>query len=159
MKLQSGQEGYSELFAQEVRRFYPLFPFVPAKVRREFTWKGYRFPNEVRVMLDLYGTNQDPREWDAPREFRPERFLTWAGSPFNFIPQGGGDHFTGHRCAGEWLTIELIKSGAEILTTDMAYDVPEQDLSISLSRMPANVKSGFVINNVRRLRVTEGARV
>ncbi|MBD3244078.1 MAG: hypothetical protein GF331_26030 [Chitinivibrionales bacterium] len=31
----------------------------------------------------------------------------------------------------------------------MLYDIPEQDLSVSLSRIPAEPKSRFVIANVR----------
>lgn len=41
-----------------------------------------------RVLLDLYGTNQDRRTWKDPEEFEPERFSQWDASPFNFVPQG-----------------------------------------------------------------------
>jgi fatty-acid peroxygenase len=80
----------------------------------------------------------------------PERFRHWNESSFNFIPQGGGDYDTSHRCAGEWITIELMKTIVRLLTTGMRYDVPEQDLRIALSRMPAIPASGFLINNVMR---------
>src|SRR3546814_15474251 len=46
-------DGYLECFVQEVRRFYPFFPAVMAHVRRDFEWKGYRFPRGRRVVLDL----------------------------------------------------------------------------------------------------------
>ncbi|OJH42451.1 cytochrome [Cystobacter ferrugineus] len=138
-----------EHFVQEVRRSYPFMPFVVARVRRDFTWKGYHFPRGRRVLLDLYGTNHDARLWERPHEFRPERFRTWDGSPFSFIPQGGGDHHTGHRCAGEWSTIALMKVAARMLTRGMRYDVPPQDLRVSLSRIPAEPASRFVIANVR----------
>ena len=64
------------------------------------------------------------------------------------MPQGGGDYDTGHRCAGEWLTIALMKRAVRLLTTGMHYDVPEQDLRIDLSRLPAVPKSRFVIRDV-----------
>lgn len=69
--------------------------------------------------------------------FRPERFSHWEGSAFTFITQGGGDHYSDHRCAGEWITIALMKTAVRLLTTAMRYDVPEQDLRIELSRIPA----------------------
>jgi fatty-acid peroxygenase len=28
---------------QEVRRFYPFFPFVSGRVLTEFAWRGHRF--------------------------------------------------------------------------------------------------------------------
>jgi fatty-acid peroxygenase len=41
--------------------FAPFFPAVAARVRRDFDWKGYRLPRGRRVLLDLYGTDYDPR--------------------------------------------------------------------------------------------------
>lgn len=142
-------EGYDELFSQEVRRFYPFFPSVIARVAQGFEWHGCRFPAGRRVILDLYGTNHDPRAWDSPEEFRPERFLAWNRSPFNFVPQGGGDHSEHHRCPGEWIAIELMKQAAGLLARRLTYDVPEQDLRIDYGRLPALPRSRFVIRNVR----------
>jgi fatty-acid peroxygenase len=138
-----------EFFVQEVRRFYPFFPAVLARARRDLEWNGYRFPRGRRVMLDLYGTNRDPRAWDASEEFRPERFRDWDGSPFNFIPQGGGDHTLNHRCPGEWITIELMKVSCGFLAATVDYDVPDQDLQIDTARLPAIPKSRFMMSNVR----------
>lgn len=148
-RLRAGEDGYVGRFVQEVRRFYPFFPAVAARVRRDFDWKGYRFPRGRRVMLDLYGTNYDARSWDAPEEFRPERFQTWDGSPFNFIPQGPGNHYMNHRCPGEWITLELMKVAVEFLACRLRYDVPEQDLRIDRSRLPAIPQSRFLISKVQ----------
>jgi len=84
-----------DAFVQEVRRFYPFFPFVVARVRADFEWEGLRFRRGTRTLLDIYGTNHDPRVWKDPERFRPERFDGWNGSAFNFIPQGSGDPLTG----------------------------------------------------------------
>lgn len=148
-EIEAGTDGYADLFVQEVRRFYPFFPSIGARVRHDFTWKSYTFPQRRRVILDLYGTNHDARTWDAPEEFRPERFRGWDESPFNFIPQGGGDHNVNHRCPGEWITIDLMRQAVDILTRGFQYDVPEQDLRIDFSRLPALPRSRFVIRNVR----------
>ncbi len=147
-KLQNGSEEYSEWFVQEVRRFYPFFPFAAAIVCQDFDWHGYHFDRGIRVLLDLYGTNHDPQLWSNPEDFAPERFRECNGSRFNLIPQGGGDYYTNHRCPGEWITIELMKVTLNFLTQSLQYDVPEQNLEISLSKMPTTPKSGFVINNI-----------
>lgn len=76
------------------------------------------------------------------------RAAHWSGSPFDFVPQGGGDHYSGHRCAGEWITIELVKVAVRPLVARMDYDVPAQGLRVSLSRMPSMPASGFAIRNV-----------
>jgi fatty-acid peroxygenase len=147
--LENGDEGDLERFVQEVRRFYPMFPAVGGRVRKPFDWRGHHFTEGTWVILDLYGTNHDPRIWTDPGEFRPGRFRDWNGSPFNFIPQGAGGFENGHRCPGERITIELLKSAVRLLAAEVHYDVPDQDLSIDLSRMPARPKSGFVIRNAR----------
>ena len=149
-KLRQGDEQDIEMFVQEVRRYYPFVPLLGARVRNEFDWKNHHFKKNRLVLLDVYGLLHDSRQWEVPGEFRPERFLDWNGSPFNFIPQGGGDFYEGHRCAGEWITIGATKVGLEFLI-QLAYEVPEQDLGFSLSRIPTYPKSGFAIRNVRRL--------
>ncbi len=147
--LQSGADEEIEHFVQEVRRYYPFFPFVAARVKESFAWNGYHFPEGVRTILDLYGTNHDPRIWDEPATFRPERFAEWEDDAFQLIPQGGGDHYHQHRCAGEWITIDLMKEAVRLLTQTMAYEVPQQDLRVPLSRIPAVPNSRFVMQNVR----------
>ncbi|WP_200216111.1 cytochrome P450 [Micromonospora coerulea] len=144
-----GDEAATESFVQEVRRYYPFFPAAAARVRRSFDWAGHHFPRGRRVLFDLYGTNHHPELWPGPEQFRPDRFAGWRGDPFSLVPQGGGDHLTGHRCAGEWLTIELLKRAVTNLTSAMSYRVPPQDLTVNLRRMPALPPSGFLIDGVR----------
>jgi fatty-acid peroxygenase len=140
---------YLRWFVQEVRRYYPFFPMVGGRARQEFEWRGRRFTPGSWFLLDIYATNHDPRIWDEPAAFRPERFATWEGRPYGFVPQGGGDHETTHRCAGEWLTISVMERAVRLLTTAMTYDFPLQDLSIDLSRMPAAPASGVRVSRVR----------
>ena len=73
-------------------------------MRKDFEWRGYRFPKGTRVLLDLYGINRDARVWAQPEEVRPERFASWDGGAFNFVTQ---DAASGYRCPGEPLAIVL----------------------------------------------------
>lgn len=149
-KLQSGDEHYAKMFIQEVRRFYPFFPFVAAIVKKDFTWNGYDFEEGTLTLLDLYGTNHDHDLWENPDTFKPGRFSDWKGSPYGFIPQGGGDYWSGHRCAGERVTLEVMAVSLDYLVKRMDYDVPDQDLSFSLVSMPSIPRSKVVLKNVRR---------
>lgn len=141
---------YQKMFVQEVRRFYPFFPFVAARVKQDFTWNGYQFTEGTLTLLDLYGTNHDPKLWEHPNMFYPERFAQWQGSPFSFIPQGGGDYYLGHRCAGEQITIDIMKISIDYLVNKMDYDVPEQDLSFSMEDIPSIPQSKIILKNVKR---------
>lgn len=146
--VRSGNEAEIECVVQEVRRFYPFFPFVGGRVREPFEWRDHRFSEGDWVLLDLFGTNHDRRIWEDPDAFRPERFREWEESPWTLVPQGAGDHHTTHRCPGEWVTIALMNQAATFLTREMAYDMPSQDLTISLSTMPAKPRSGVVLDNI-----------
>lgn len=150
-KLKSVDGKLAQMFVQEVRRFYPFFPFAVAEVKDEFTWNDYTFEEGTLTLLDLYGTNHDPTIWENPDVFKPSRFENWNDSPFSFIPQGGGEHYLGHRCAGEWVTIEVMKVSLDFLVNRMTYDVPEQDLSYSKVSIPSLPNSKVIIRNVRRL--------
>lgn len=148
-KLTDGDPKQLQAFVQEVRRFYPFFPFQGAIVKKDFTWQGYEFEEGTLTILDIYGTNHDPALWEYPEVFNPERFIDWKESPFSFIPQGGGDFLGGHRCAGEWLTIKVMNTCLDYLANRMEYEVPPQDLSYSLNKMPSVPHSEMILKNVR----------
>lgn len=152
-KLMEGNKYYLLMFAQEVRRFYPFGPFLGAKVRNPFKWHDYLFKKDDLVFLDIFGTNHDQKIWDRPNEFKPERFAGRKDNPFDFIPQGGGDANMGTRCPGEELTIELLKISIDFLVRHLDYEVPLQDLSYSLRRIPTLPKSKFIMCNVRKVKL------
>ena len=134
-------------FALEVRRFYPFFPLVAARVRHDFEWEGYRFVEGRRVMLDLYGTDHDPKLWREPDHFEPGRFRHRLPTPFDLIPQGGGEHAITHRCPGEWMTNDLVEEAARLLVQEMRYEVPGESLCLNRS-IPALPANGFVIREL-----------
>jgi fatty-acid peroxygenase len=151
LRVASADQQYLDHFVQEVRRLSPFFPFISGRVRYPFDWRGYTFSKGQWVIFDLYGTNRDPRSWKDPAAFRPERFAEAPPNAFEFVPQGAGDAAATHRCPGEDLTVRLMKTAVQLLLESMLYEVPDQDLSIDLSRFPALPKSGFVIARPRRL--------
>jgi fatty-acid peroxygenase len=148
-RLASGDPAFAEAWAHEVRRYYPFAPFVGGKAPREVEWEGERVPAGAMVLLDLWGQNHDEEVWGDPFAFRPERFLAADGAvreigPFELVPQGGGDPRTGHRCPGEQVTVAVL-SALAVRLARLETEVPEQDLSISLRRIPARPASGVVL--------------
>lgn len=147
-KIQNNKD-YAQMFIQEVRRYYPFFPALAAIVKKDFTWKEFQFKKGTLTMLDVYGTNHDPMIWNNPDLFQPERFQNWQGNPFSFIPQGGGDHYLGHRCAGEWITVDVMKITLDFLVHQITYELPKQDFSYSFVDMPSLPKSKLILQNVQ----------
>ncbi len=148
-RLAGGDALFAEAFAHEVRRFYPFAPFIGGRAPRDIEWDGERIPRNAMVLLDLYGQNHDPQLWEEPYAFRPERFLDREIGAFDLVPQGGGDPRTGHRCPGEQITVALLAALAPRLAR-LPFDVPaDQDLTISLRRIPARPASGVVMRPAR----------
>ncbi|MFC4852773.1 cytochrome P450 [Actinophytocola glycyrrhizae] len=142
-RLLAGDTGFATAFAHELRRFYPFAPFVGGRAARDLTWRGEHIPRHAMVLLDLWGHNHDEELWGDPYTFRPERFMGHDIGPFELVPQGAGDPHSNHRCPGEPSTVSVLRTLAVRLAR-LHHDVPEQDLTISLHRVPARIRSGFV---------------
>jgi fatty-acid peroxygenase len=140
-----------EHFADEVRRYYPFIPIIGGRVLNPFHWRGHDFQKGEWVIFDIYGTNHDPRIWGDPQNFRPDRFRDRSFGPYDLVSHGAGDRNVTHRCPGEWVTVEQMKAITRCLVRDMHYDVPDQNLSIDLSRIPALPRSRFVLAKVTPL--------
>ena len=133
-------------FEHELRRWYPFAPLLAGRLRKPLPWPGGRMRRGDFIVLDIVGTNRDPAIWDDPDEFRPERFLDEAGSVvepgvLDYVPHGGGDTRTGHRCPGEPSAAALLEvtlrrlSAADVQPTSVARAVP-------LLRIPSRAPDG-----------------
>lgn len=143
-RLSDGSDSDIAAFVNEVRRFYPFFPFVAGYATRDRDVNGGRLDTGDWVLLDLYGTNRDARIWEEPDRFVPERFDAAPPHRNHLIPQGGGDHFGGHRCPGEWVTIALVARALRLFR-EGGWEIPDQDFTIDLARIPARPRSGMMI--------------
>ncbi|MFE8009460.1 cytochrome P450 [Streptomyces sp. NPDC057418] len=142
--LAAGDAAYARAFAHEVRRFYPFAPFVGGLAAADLLWDGQGIPAGSMVLLDLYGQNHDSGLWPKPYTFDPGRFVGREPDRDELVPQGGGDPATNHRCPGEDVTLTVLETLVPLLAA-LRYDVPAQDLSIPLRRMPTAPRSGFVM--------------
>lgn len=140
----TGDAQLLESFAHEVRRAYPFVPLLAGRARHDFDFGGEHIRAGTLVLLDVWGTLQQRDLWRAAERFDAHRFEGESPDPWTFIPQGGGDVATGHRCPGERVTIELIKTAARIFSAS-SYEVPPQDLRMAMSRIPTKPASGVVL--------------
>jgi cytochrome P450 len=70
----------------------------------------------------IYLTNRNPKVYEAPKEFRPERFLDKPPETFSWIPFGGGIR----RCIGaSFATLEM-KLILQTMLKELAPEVPER---------------------------------
>src|SRR5690606_40175357 len=123
----------------------PFFPAVAARVKDDFAWRGLPFPAGRRVLLDLYGTNHDPRSWDDPQRFDPDRFLRREPTDFDFVPQGGGRAADNHRCPGEGVAMAVMGIVTDFLATELDYTLAPGSGEIDMRRLPALPRGGLPI--------------
>jgi fatty-acid peroxygenase len=142
--LRTDDPAYVAAFVHEVRRFYPFAPFLGGLAVRDLAWHGQAIPAGTMVLLDVFGYHHDPRYWSEPYRFQPQRFVGREVGPFDLLPQGGGDPLLGHRCPGESSTVALL-SWFCVRLAAMEYELPPQDLTIPLRRIPTRPRSGVVL--------------
>lgn len=128
-------------FIQEMRRYYPFFPMLPAFATKDVEIDGYMIPKDSWVVLDLYGTNHDERSIESPEVFRISRYLGKEkhisyDEEYEMIAQGGGKFEAMHRCAGEWITLHTLRVFSDQLVNKYKFSVPDQDWSIPMNQFP-----------------------
>ena len=138
-------------FIQEMRRYYPFFPMLPAFAIQDVEVDGYLIPKDSWVVLDLYGTNHDDRMIETPEVFRISRYLGKEkhisyDEEYEMIAQGGGEFKTMHRCAGEWITLHTLRVFSDQLVNKYQFSIPEQDWSSPMNQFPTYPKSKALLN-------------
>ncbi|KAL1665083.1 cytochrome P450 [Schizophyllum commune] len=67
---------YIRALIQEIHRFRVVTPHgLPHRATRDLHYKGYLIPEGSMLIANIHGLFNDPELFDAPEEFRPERFL------------------------------------------------------------------------------------
>lgn len=137
------------MFAQEIRRTAPFVPMLPAWADTDIELDEQRVAKGGRVVLDILGTDTDAQEWESPAHFDPERFrgIDDYEALEAFVPQGGADVRTGHRCPGEKLTIAGLAAAVAALS-DPRVRISGRGLEVSRRRMPTKPRSGGRVRSV-----------
>jgi len=140
------------MFAQEVRRLSPFVPMLPGWAIADVELDGQGVQAGGRVVLDLLGTNTDERSWARPQHFDPERFRDVGGeyeALAAFVPHGGADVATGHRCPGEKLAIAGLAAAVAVLS-DPELRILDEGLDVNRRRLPTKPRSGGRVRSASR---------
>jgi cytochrome P450 len=95
-EIDAGGEEYMNAVVNETLRVRPVVPIVVRLLQDELRVGSYTLPAGTRVVPSIYLTNRNPRVYEDPTGFRPERFLEEGPETFSWIPFGGGIR----RCIG-----------------------------------------------------------
>lgn len=129
--------------AQEVRRTAPFVPMLLAWAAAPIEVDGERVEAGDRIVLDILGTNTFEAEWSDATAFAPERFVDVQDFEAieAFVPHGGADVRSGHRCPGEKIAIAGLAAAVAALS-DPRVRILDAGLDVSRRRMPTKPRSG-----------------
>ncbi|KAF9622002.1 hypothetical protein IFM89_029222 [Coptis chinensis] len=98
---------YLHCILNETLRLFPAGPLlVPHSSSEECTIGGYKIPRGTMLLVNAYAIHRDPKLWEEPNSFKPERFTGVQGERegFKFIPFGLGRR----ACPGAGLGVKSV---------------------------------------------------
>ncbi|MGI8726196.1 MAG: cytochrome P450 [Solirubrobacterales bacterium] len=99
-------DSWCDAIVRETLRLRPVLPITARKLNRPVELGGYVFPAGWTLMPCIYLLHRDPGVFEAPGEFRPERFFgPSAPSSRVWLPFGAGPR----HCIGQSLSMMAIK--------------------------------------------------
>ncbi len=136
----------------ESMRYRTIGPFgLPHKASEDAEVGGYLIPAGTQVLGNIYSIHHDPRYWDSPDEFIPERFLPQEDGSMSaaltgpaYLPFG-----TGHRrCPGRrfaettvWLHITRMLHKLRFETPDDSPLSEDEVFGLAISPKPYSLKA------------------
>ena len=116
---------YLKCVLKEVLRLHPPAPLlVPREVMEDCKIQGYMVRCKTKVIVNAWAIGRDPKMWEAPEEFHPERFINspsdFKGKDFQFIPFGMGRRM----CPGMTFSIAIIELALANLVNQFDWKLP-----------------------------------
>ena len=130
-----------QAIVKETLHLYSLAPLsAPHEAMEDCHVCGYYVPKGTRIFVNLWKLHRDPRVWDNPDKFLPERFLTKhanidaSGQHFEFVPFGFGKR----SCPGYTLALQVSHLTLARFLQGFEFMTP--------SNMPIDMTEGLVLS-------------
>ncbi|GMJ14919.1 cytochrome P450, family 706, subfamily A, polypeptide 6 [Hibiscus trionum] len=116
---------YLDAVIKETLRLHPVIPLLlPHMPSKTSIVAGYTIPKHSRVFINAWAMQRDPRFWDDPLRFQPERFLkgnnNHRGNSFQYLPFGSGRRI----CVGLALAEKMVAVLLGALVHSFEWELP-----------------------------------
>ncbi|KAK3428367.1 hypothetical protein EUGRSUZ_F04405 [Eucalyptus grandis] len=116
---------YINAIVKETMRLHPPGAFLaPRYASQDCKVAGYDVPRGTRVIVSAWSIMRDPKYWDEPEKFRPERFVGKAidvkGQNFELLPFGSGRRM----CPGYNFGLKVIPTSLANLIHGFTWRLP-----------------------------------
>ncbi|KDP25562.1 hypothetical protein JCGZ_20718 [Jatropha curcas] len=100
---------YLQSILKETMRLHTTAPLLlPHKAKMDIEICGYTIPKDTKVLVNAWALARDPKYWDDPTEFLPERFMKlgidFRGTCFYYVPFSSGRRI----CPGLGLGVRMM---------------------------------------------------
>ncbi|KAG0562564.1 hypothetical protein KC19_9G156400 [Ceratodon purpureus] len=120
---------YLQAVIKETFRLHPVGPLlVPHESTHDCEVAGYQIPAGTRLYVNTWAIGRNPKAWDRPLEFDPERFMTGPdinidikGQDFRLLPFGSGRR----GCPGIPLGLLIVQWTMATLVHAFDWTLPE----------------------------------
>ncbi|KAL5976003.1 hypothetical protein ACLOJK_020333 [Asimina triloba] len=116
---------YIQAIVKETFRLHPTIPLILRECTDACKINGYDIPAHSQVFISVWTIGRDPKYWDSPLEFRPERFMPSKesdghhrscgidvrGQDFQLVPFGSGRR----GCPGTNLALHVIHTTVALM--------------------------------------------
>lgn len=137
--LQNLKLPYLEAVIKETMRMYPILPLVPRESLDRLVVNGYLIEPKTIVYVNVLAIHRDPKVWENPDEFLPERFLDndiqYKGHDFEYIPFGTGRRI----CPG----INMAVTTLELVISNLLYSF-DWELPPGIKKEDIDTEDGHV---------------
>jgi cytochrome P450 len=129
----------TEHVAKEAMRLYPPAGMLFREATEDTALGGYHIPDGTKLLLPQFTVHTDCRWFDAPDQFRPERFTAERSDErpdFAYFPFGGGPH----QCIGMHFAMMELKHIIPIIAQRVDFELlssPQPEINMELTLQPS----------------------
>ena len=132
-----GELSITDNILREAMRLYPPVHTIPRVATRDVIINGYDIPEGTETHISVRELGRDPRFWDAPNQFQPDRWneATPQSKGYSYIPFGAGPR----TCIGR--RFALLEAKLVLATIGQQYRLePQSELSVDpkMTTQPAD---------------------
>lgn len=129
---------YLHAILKETLRIHPTVPLIVKEASESCVVYGYDIPAKTILFVDLWSMGRDPKLWENPLEFKPERFMSegnkfdFKGQNLQYMPFG-----TGRRaCPGASLALQAVPTNLAAMIQCFYWKV-SGDGTVNMEEKPA----------------------
>ncbi|KAM0022721.1 putative geraniol 8-hydroxylase [Helianthus debilis subsp. tardiflorus] len=142
---------YLDAFIKETLRLHPPVPLLlPHRAVQTSEVLNYTIPCGAKLLVNIWAIGRDPKLWEDPLLFKPERFLgsnlDFRGKDFEFIPFGAGRRM----CPGLPSGITNVRSILASLILRFDWLLPDDQ---DQAKLDMNEKFGVILHKDKPLQL------